>query len=1180
MQLLTELVERRGLPEPDGRPLYAYRLTLTESEVIRHHLESVLSSAATTFSGETAALFCLFGADHWRRSYAGGPWSWEPILTALKADHLRPATAGYRHLQQLVVDGLRVLKRPLLQRHHREYLLTLGCEGGLPLQMVLQEATALRRFFRSLFQSYRTYELQGRLSGGLRVRDLARHVAGELPPSLREGIVFELSEQLVETVIEQAARVPDAEDPVAALDELDPSWRDKLPLELSDAEARAFLKQLLKDAGAVAARLTPQIRFRRWLERGPRLYEAAQDSVPPASEPTGSSAPVLHEWRVLGTLEFPARIEPERVGDTFGIEAAKVPDRFDLILHEQPDHVVPCARGRSRRYGEDVQLTLSTLHRGASMSAGAHAVSGRSLILQASDGQRLISSDFPGALALSDLPWVFSVPADDDSAVFEYRGEGSAMVHTRSMLVVVEPNVQMQPTGPDDAVIDLGVLVGDRPRRVWEVRGTVEACAPDGERCRLRTAIAGAAIVGTHYLTGRQPSTPLLSTSMFAGFPQLREERPDGAVISVPARDVQWRSSMPGARWTSDLASAVGEGWVRRQIEGATVFRTRVTVLPPAMRLSARAETAGRGVVEVHGADGADVDVESVIGCTVSVQKQLGSTRVTVEKQGVPPDRLAVRFVWPLRGHTRLEVPVPLEHARFEDVRGRLFVDELRIAASQLPYMRATAMSPDPNRTYHVEIVLDTTSANRWAEQSAPPRQERPLVKVTGGGHELALGSLQPHVELLLSSTRRLDATVTLTIRADPPLTGTPVRISVTRYDLAFDWDESELLHLRSSDVARLTSAELERLDCRAIPLLAPAQAAVPLLRVAENTWQVVHERMTPGPWLVSAWDGLWCRVRPRLVIVPGDATPMATSAIALAMLEPDSNQRKLGLLSAVRQMVDDPTDSGWVLIDQMLQRCEEFPPASFDAMGYLVGKDEALAMTALCMAERGQAPLTRLLDATASLPMHWAAIRLRSWQSAIIRWLEVQKAVLARVGLSDADAVAMCREATDRLAGEHFPWLSPVLDEGYHAVFERLPGNETMALYQHSLKAQAKLIFECISELPVAPEPPPGTPSAKQIAGLRDKLGDRLRTPEALGVTAVRRWQHPRNFELVNAPLLAAIAAVCNIELTPLAKLELRAIESMHPAWFARLYTAAYHYSLAARYKGAWSDEPVPDSF
>lgn len=898
-----------------------------------------------------------------------------------------------------------------------------------------------------------------------------------------------------------------------------------------------------------------------------------------AVEPT-PTAPARYEWRLLGMLEFPTRIESEAIGATFGVAAETVPDRFDLILHEPPDNVMPCARGRLRRYGEDLQFTLAPLQRGATTSDGAHVIGLRSLVLQGSDGRRYSSSDFPGALALSDIPWAFSVPADDDAVMFEYRGEGTVSVQGPSLLVVVEPHTLLQPVGHAAVVTDLGILSGDRPRRVCEILGVVDVHAPDGECYRLRTNITDAAAVGAHYLAGRQPAMPLLDGTTFEGFPQLREERPDGHVVSVPAREVEWRSTLPDARWTSNLGSAVGEGWIRRQMNGATVFRTRAIVLPAGMRVSVCAETADLGAVEVYGSDGAKVDVDLTVGCAVSVEPLEGKTRIAVAKTGVPPDRLAVRCVWPLQGQARLEVPMPLEHARFDDIRGRPSVEVLHIASSQLPYMRATAMSPETDRMFHVEIVLDAPSTGKWAARATPPRQEHPMVKLAAGGHELALGSVQPHVELLLSSTTRLDATVTLTIRSDPPLSGAPVRMSVTRYDLAFDWNASDFLRLEASDAARLTSTELGRLECRAIPILAPAQATVPFVRIADDAWQVNTEKMSSGPWLVSAWDGLWCRVRPRLHVVPGEATRMATSTLALAMLEPEAHMRQLALASAVREMVDDPTDAGWVLVDQMLQRCEDFPPSAFDTVGYLVRNDDALAMTVLCMAERGPRALARLFDATAGMPMHWAAISVRSWQSAIVRWLSVQRNVLVQAGIADSDSLTLCREGTDRIAAEHLPWLSPTFDEGYHAVFEQLPGADTLALYQRSyLKDQAQRIFECISELPVAPEPHSGTPSAKQVAGLREKLGDRLRSPEPLGVMPVHRWQHPRNFELVNAPVLAAISAVCNVELTPQAKLELRAIENMHPAWFTRLYTAAFRYGLAAHFQGAWHDATVHTS-
>lgn len=1180
MHPLSEILECRGLAEPDGRPLYAYRLTQIESEQIRAYLASELTPGVAAVSTETAALFCLFGADHWRKSYAGGPWSWDPILAALDAFHLSPSTAGYRLLQKLVSDGLARLKRLLLRRHQREYLLTLGCEGGLPLQMVLREATALRRYFQALFREYRMHEPQLRLSGGLRIRDLAKHVSGELPQSLREEVVFELSEQIVETVLEHAGRVPGAEDPITALDQVDPAWRDNLPLELSDNVARAFLQQLLKDAGTVPKRLIPQICFRRSIKRGRPLSEAEGDSSSGATDLMGNGR-TRYEWTLMGTLEFPVRVAPETISAIFGDQPAGVPGRFDLLLHEPPDNVLPCARARLRHDGESAQLTLTRLQRGASGSGGAYAAGTRSLILQASDGTRLISSDFPGALALSDLPWVFAARADEEVQVFEYRGEGTVSVHTQSMIVAADPSMSLQPAGPADVLVDLGMLAGDQPRRVWEIRGVVEVCARDGERYRLRTAIQDAAFVGAHYLTGRKPDMPLPSEMMFAGFPKLCEERPDGYAITVPDREVEWRSVLPSARWTSDLKSAVGAGWIRRRISGATVFRTNATILPSAMHVSVAAGPGDRGTIDVEGAEAVDIRVEPDVGYAVSVASGERGTRIVIEKQGVPRERLTVHCIWPLRGEARFDVPTPLEHVRFEDVRGRPSVAALRIASAQLPYMRATAMSPKMDPRFYVVIDLNPGSTSEVAFQAVPPRQERDLVPVAGGGYELHLGSVQPHVDLLLSSTTELDATVKLTIRADPPLTGKPVELSVTRYDVAFDFNASDCLRLEASDTERLAIDELKRLDCRAIPLLAPAEEPIPLTRVADDTWQIDDQRMSPGPWLVSAWDGLWCRVRPRLHVVPVVASKMTTSALAEAMLEPDWKSRRNAIAFTIGKMADDPTDAGWDLIDQMLQRCEEFPSPSFDAIVSLALIDKALAMSALCMAERGPEALDRLFKATESLPMHWATITVHTWQSVMDRWLGRQQEVLAQGRFSDADSVAICREVTDCIVDmQRLPWLSPLLDRGYFAVFNRQLGNDTMALFERPfLKKQAQQIYDCVRKLPIEPRPSPSILRANNITDLRQKLGDRLRNPQPLGVERVREYQDQRNYELVNAPLLVAISAVCNIESTWSIRHEVRAIENMYPAWFTQLYTAAFHYGVAALFQEIWKDGSVTTS-
>jgi hypothetical protein len=1168
MHALSDFLKTRGLDAADGRPLYAYRISSTESEALRQRLISLLLPDAPAYSYSTAALFCLFGADHWRRSYVGGPWAWDTILKAVEAEHLGPGNTRYRLLQRLVTDGLRVLKRQLLKRTHREYLLTLGCEGGLPLQMILQEEASLRRYFRALFREYRANALNGRLPAGLRIKDLARHVSGDLPPSLREEVVYELSEQLLEKVLDHASRVPGAGDPVAALDLIDPAWREDMPLDLSDGVARALLTQLLADAGTVSARSANQIRFARRLERGARLRQSDTED----GRPVEPGAIARYEWHLTGQLEYPRLVSVDTMRGLFGV--TEIPDRFDVSMREFPERNTPCARARARRYGKDVQITLTPILHGSGIRDTSLVAGPRALLLHGTNGKLLHTSDFPGALPLSDMPWVFSTPDGSEAPISDFRGEGSVDTRHESFIVVVDAGYTVTPGDERSTVFDIGVMSGDAVRPVWRIAGTANVHTPSGERFQFRTAALEESGSSAHYLIGRRPAVRYATPTMFSGFPQLQEERSDGRLVTVAARELQWRSLDSGARWTSDTSAAIGDGWLRRQVSGNSVFRARITVLPAAMTFQIRPDSATAGTVVLRGMDDADVAVEPAHGCVVEVQTSDRDAQIRVAADGRPPERIRLRLVWPLRGHTSVEVPLPLEHARFEDVRGRHAVETLRVAASQLPYFQASAMSPDARRTYHLHAVLEVTTLHESAPQAVPP-VERPLRVVAEGLHALALGAIQQDIEYLLGSTTSLDARVALTIRADPPVLGSPVRMYATRYDLAFSMETWDTFRLDADDSPRLTGEELERLECRAISLLAPRQPSVSWTRIASNAWQP-PDTMSSGPWLVSAWDGTWCRVRPRLYSAAGDTSAACTTALASAMIEPDQRARRHGLGRAIMRMTSDPTDGSWELIHQMLERCADFPASAFDAVNELVGHDDALAMAALCMTERGEQALGQLMDACATLPMHWGAVPLGSWQRSLGKWLSTQVEHLERVGLArEVVKDQLHALISERLVSAYLPWLAPVLDVECSAILERTPEPETIALNLPSfLPAQAGRIFACISELPVLPEPPVDTPSAKAINEYRLVLDEKLRLPQPIVVPLHKQWQHVRNCELVNAPVIAAVAAVTNLSLPLAAKLELKAIEAAHADWMHRLYTAAFRYGLAAGYQEHWTDE------
>jgi hypothetical protein len=123
--------------EPDGRPLYAYKWRDEYYErlkaTVREQMPGALRGKADR---RFAAMFCVYAAETFRRRHAGGPWTWETVF-----DEIGHATPNYQAIYAWVEKGLQHFKRPLLRSRigDREFLVTLACEGGLPLRLLHRE---------------------------------------------------------------------------------------------------------------------------------------------------------------------------------------------------------------------------------------------------------------------------------------------------------------------------------------------------------------------------------------------------------------------------------------------------------------------------------------------------------------------------------------------------------------------------------------------------------------------------------------------------------------------------------------------------------------------------------------------------------------------------------------------------------------------------------------------------------------------------------------------------------------------------------------------------------------------------------------------------------------------------------------------------------------------------------
>ena len=139
-----------------------------------------------------------------------------------------------------------------------KYLVTIACEGGLPLLLLKKENAHLYRYFKNLLEFYH----RERHSASCNATDIARRLSTILPRSLRHEIVFKLGGDLVKKIVDLQEEVADALNPIRALDRSNENWRDRLPLPIEDGTVEFLLKNLVREARALSVTEQQRVRWR------------------------------------------------------------------------------------------------------------------------------------------------------------------------------------------------------------------------------------------------------------------------------------------------------------------------------------------------------------------------------------------------------------------------------------------------------------------------------------------------------------------------------------------------------------------------------------------------------------------------------------------------------------------------------------------------------------------------------------------------------------------------------------------------------------------------------------------------------------------------------------------------------------------------------------------------------
>lgn len=1137
---LEEVFRRHYITGPDRRPLYAYRIAAREFEQLGTLLQGVPVRTV-----EHCALFCIYIAEWWRRWYDGGVWSWSEPLRALGVGD------GYSKLYGPTQRGLQYWGRPLRSHHGtRQFLVTLCCEGGLPLGLLASDDHSVKRFFSRLLDEQARGELP---------RDALPAVAAHLAQSLlssrlRNDQVYELATDLVAAVVALRPKIPESGDILAVLDRSDPEWRHRMPLDLEDPIAVRLFHGLARQVVAQPPRSGGSLRVSTELHLAGGAWRLTRRIDLPRHMPAAGLSALLGE-------DVPAQLQLYVVIDAGIPVPLALASQFATNSSQGPRYLL---ERLTRSTGFDATDTVELLG-----ISGARTLGPRPL---------------PNGSPLSALPWVFTPATDPDEqgmpAFWRLHGQGSARVRGEMLLVAVAVEHSWR-SEPNDATQRIGEM--STPTGLHAilrlVGGSLVVSTPAGD-CSIHTRATEETV---HHYTLVGERLPILGRErpVFLGVPGVELHNAEGLRQRMHPRDLEWRSVGSRAPWAALSAQAAGDIEVRHVARGELRWSANLRVLPAATRIEIEpSPRRGEGRVTLRGVGELHASLKGPTNVTIVAHPEGDGVRAwDCRAEGPVVEPLDLTLV--LRDGLTLGVKVlfPGIDACFVDVFGHRLEQGERVFIGHLGGLTARV-------TGNGEVL---GAARLEAHLVAGARQSlsdfsftlRPT-GFTGGHAEIHLGPLLRWSRLALASTTELDAAIRLTLHDGARGT---TAISLHRYDITLEPDaDAGEVRLRTGTL--LAPEVLSRLRIECFPLKEPTQEPTLLDRLESGRWRFLDGQRAAGSWLVVARDGGWCRSRPLCFFVKADAPePEEVDEAALGGAAVSQSGAPLDLVSIVdlrsmdersasyRELLgriqEHPDHADWEPLLDYTRTLGDLPAATFEVIRILSEFPGLSARAAIDVGMRSPDSFAALWEGMEELPFFWWLVPFEAWRSAASLRAEQLRQGLISVGMERDQVEAHVRTNLGRvfkLLARRSPGFEILANGVSDAIFgPEIRQNDPLALIGSPAGEQYLLGIlsddaQSLLRRHTVDRWPPGSHLRLAAEELRPRvpMWDRLvrALPQAAG--------HCRPALL--APLVAACICGFGEKSSPPLATELRGLQAFDPEWFDQSHANALALIIANR--------------
>lgn len=183
MSFFNTLLQSKGLPKHDGRPLWKYMLNDLEYNKLVHELKF------TKLIFVDARDATLFYAEWWKRNYNGGKPSKQDVFSPLKDTHFY---FYHEDFFKLAKRGAQMLGVKWIKKQNTLYFKTLLLQGGLPLSHISENQSNYLNFLLAVLDEQPEV-----------IEDFIfkPHIINYLPESSQNDIIYESCFEIVKSIL-------------------------------------------------------------------------------------------------------------------------------------------------------------------------------------------------------------------------------------------------------------------------------------------------------------------------------------------------------------------------------------------------------------------------------------------------------------------------------------------------------------------------------------------------------------------------------------------------------------------------------------------------------------------------------------------------------------------------------------------------------------------------------------------------------------------------------------------------------------------------------------------------------------------------------------------------------------------------------------------------------------------